>query len=109
MYRNEDGTWHNKFRYSRIQWVEQNCPFTGMCFDCDILDKIVEWYKKPDWKISLHDLFEECFSHYLKLWADDEDYYYTDEYICERIEEDCEVMFLEDGTVFNGNYEENVA
>ncbi len=95
-----------KSRHSRIMWEEQCCPFTGMCFDCDILEKIFEWYKNPNWEISLHDLFEECFRHYLKLWADDEDYYYSDEFICERLEEDCEVMFLEDGTVFDGNYED---
>ena len=47
-------------RYSRIMWEEDNCPLTGMCYDCYILHPIMEWHKKPDWKISLEDLICEC-------------------------------------------------
>lgn len=94
-------------RYSKIIWEEQNCPLTGMCYDCDILDKIFEWYKKPDWKLSLHDLFDECFSHYLKLWSDEDDYRTSDESIGDMISANCpDKLFYEDGTEFNGIYEE---
>lgn len=106
-YYDKNGKYHYKFRYSHIQWVEQNCPFTGMCYDCDILDKIFEWYKSPDWKLSLHDLFDECFDHYLKLWSEEDDYRMSDESISDMISANCpETLYYEDGTEFNGIYEE---
>lgn len=96
-----------KSRKSRIQWVEQNCPFTGMCYDCDILDKIFEWYKHPNWDISLHDLFDDCFSHYLRLWEEDDDYRMSDESIGEMILANWEdKLYFEDGTEFTGDYDE---
>lgn len=96
-------------RRSRIQWIEQNCPFTGMCFDCDILDEIFKWYKKPDWNMSLHDLLDDCFSTFLSRWAEDDEYHMTDEYIGDMIANNREDQeYLEDGTEFDGNYEEFV-
>lgn len=94
-------------RYSKIIWVEQDCPFTGMCYDCDILDKIFEWYKKPNWKLSLHDLFDDCFSHYMKLWSEEDDYRFSDESFGEEISCNCpDKLYYEDGTEFNGIYED---
>lgn len=94
-------------RYSRIMWVEQECPFTGMCYDCDILNKIFDWYKKPDWKLSLHDLIEECFSHYLKSWEEEDEYRMTDENISDLIEANWgDKLYYEDGTEFQGIYED---
>ena len=96
-------------RYSRIQWEEQNCPFTGVYCDCDILDKIFEWYKKPDWQISLHDLIESCFRHFMDSWERDDEYCMSDEYIADMISNNNENQeYLEDGTEFNGDYEEYV-
>lgn len=95
------------YRHSRIIWVESECPFTGMCYDCDILDKIFEWYKKPDWNLSLHDLFDDCFDHYLKLWSDEDDYRITDESIGDMISANwSDKLYYEDGTEFNGIYED---
>lgn len=94
-------------RYSKIWWVEQECPFTGMCYDCDILDKIFDWYKKPDWNLSLHDLFDDCFSYYMKLWSDEDDYRTSDESIGDMIQANwSDKLYYEDGTEFNGIYEE---
>ena len=94
-------------RYSRIQWEEQNCPFTGMCYDCDILQKIFDWYKKPDWKLSLHDLFDECFNLFFKSWSDEDDYRMSDENILDMISaNEPDQLYLEDGTKFEGSLEE---
>lgn len=94
-------------RYSKIIWVEQECPFTGMCYDCDILDKIFEWYKSPDWNISLHDLFDDCFHHYLRLWSDEDDYRMSDESIGDMISANWpDKLYYEDGTEFEGIYED---
>lgn len=106
-YYDENKKYKYKFRHSRIIWVEQECPFTGVCYDCDILDKIFDWYKHPDWKVSLRSLIDDCFSHYLKLWADEDEYRMSDDYIGEMISLNCEdKLFYEDGTKFCGIYED---
>lgn len=94
-------------RKSRIFWVERNCPFTGVCYDEDILDEIWKWLKNPDWNISLHDLFENCFHYFLKSWEDEDDYDISDEGLSESIEANSEgQLYFEDGTEFNGDYGE---
>lgn len=100
----------HRYRYSRIQWIEQNCPFTGMCYDCDILQKIFEWYEKPDWRLSLHDLFEECFSYFLESWEKEDEYRMSDENISDMIlANNPDQLYFEDGKEFDGTYEEDAA
>lgn len=96
-----------KERYSKIQWIEQNCPFTGMCYDCDILEKIFEWYHNPDWNITLHDLFEDCFSYYMDLWEKEDDYRMSDEHIGEMISINwSDKLYYENGNEFEGCIDE---
>lgn len=96
-----------KYRYSKIMYVERNCPFTGMCYDEDILDEIWKWLKNPDWKISLHDLIDNCFYAYLKSWEQEDDYRTSDEGISEMIEANWEdKLFFEDGREFDGVFDE---
>lgn len=96
-----------KDRYSKIIWVEQNCPFTGMSYDCDILDKIFDWYKNSDWKISLKDLFDDCFYHYMTLWEQEDDYRMSDEAIGDMISANWpDKLYFEDGTEFTGDYDD---
>lgn len=100
----ENGNFHYAHRYSRFQYERGNCPFTGMCYDCDILDKIFEWYDKPNWNISLHDLFEDVFSHYMDLWESEDDYRMSDEHISDMISANWgDKLYFEDGREFNGN------
>ena len=94
-------------RYSKIIWEEQNCPFTGMVYDCDILDKIFDWYKNPDWNLSLLDLFEDCFHYYFRLWEEEDDFRMSDENIGDMISANWEdKLYFEDGTEFTGDYDE---
>lgn len=107
----ENGKYHYSQRHSKILWVEQNCPFTGMCYDCDILDKIFEWQKKTDCmtneNYSLHDLFEDCFSHYLKYWEEEDDYDMSDEGIGDMISANWgDKLYFEDGTEFTGDMDD---
>lgn len=94
-------------RISKIMWQERNCPFTGMCYDEDILDEIWKWLKNPDWKISLHDLIDNCFHAYLKSWEAEDDYRLSDEGLSEMIELNWEdKLFFEDGREFEGVFDE---
>lgn len=109
-YYDENRKYHYKFRHSRIIWIEQNCPFTGMIYDCDILDLIFDWYKRPDWKLSLRDLFENCFGYYLQCWDKEDEYRMSDENIGDMISANRpDDLYYEDGTKFSGIYEEDAA
>ena len=96
-----------KERYSKILWIEQNCPFTGMIYDCDILDKIFDWYHNPNWEITLHDLFDECFSHFMKQWELEDDYRMSDEHIGDMISANWgDKLYFENGEEFLGDVDE---
>lgn len=107
-HKDENGKLSYKHRYSRISYQSgPGCPFTGMCYDCDILDKIFYWYKNPDWNLSIHDLFNDVFHHYMRLWEEEDEYRMSDEGIGEMIEINYEdKWYLEDGTEFDGDFDE---
>lgn len=109
-YYDENKKYHYKFRYSRVMWEEGNCPLTGVCYDCDILDPIWKWHKNPDWNLSLYDLIDKCLENFFKDWQSEYDYYgdnkdnCVEEELTERWYEDD--LFIADGTKFSGNLDE---
>jgi len=55
----------------------ENCPFTGVCYDMDFMQPIIDFLKNPDKNISSDDLSREC-PEYQEIqdrdyWADMED------------------------------------
>lgn len=101
--------WEHVKRHSKIIWEDRSCPFTGVCYDGDILDKIYDWYKNPDWKISLRDLLDNCFHHFLEYWKLEDDYRMSDEYIGEAISVNWpDKLYFGDGTEFTGDYNDCV-
>lgn len=103
-YTDENGKRDYKCRHSKIHYTEGNCPFTGMAYDEDILEKIYEWYKNPNWHISLHDLFEDCFSTFMGYWEKEDDYRMSDEHIGDMISANWgDKLYFENGDEFNGN------
>lgn len=106
-YYDENKKYHYKFRHSKIMWEIGNCPLTGVCYDCDILDPIWKWYENPDWNLSLHDLIDKCLENFFNDWESEYNYYgdnkdnCVEEELSERIYEDD--LFLEDGTKFEGD------
>jgi hypothetical protein len=98
-----------KERYSKIIWkdIDYGCCFTGCCYDLNILWRIHEWYKKPNWTISLHDLFEDCFSDFMHSWEKEDDYRMSDEHIGDMISNNWyDKWYFADGTEFTGSEEE---
>jgi hypothetical protein len=47
-------------RYSKCT-IEEGCPFTGVCYDQDLLDPIYKFLRKPD-KRDFKELLEDCLS-----------------------------------------------
>ncbi len=105
----ENGKFHCSHRYSKILWVNNNCPLTGVCCDCDILYPIYEWHKNPDWEKSLYDLVDECLEEFFSAWEKECAYCGSDEYVKQELTESSvyeDVLYFENGTVFDGIYEE---
>ena len=97
-----------KTRVSRILFQDKDYfSFTGSCYDLDLFEKLYDWFEKPNWTISLHDLFEDCFSHFMHLWSEEDDYRMSDEYIGEMISiNNPDAWYFEDGTEFTGDEDE---
>ena len=72
-----------------------NCPFTGYCFDENLLDKIRDFIKHP-WDTDYRGLMQDCIDDFCKAYADDVDYQYSDEAVDESIEAN-DYEFDEDG------------
>ena len=106
-YYDEKNQYHYKYRYSRFQREFGCCPFTGMCYDEDILQPIYKWLSKPNWHITLHDLFDDCFSTFMQSWENEDDFRMSDEGIGEMIAINREdALYLENGDEFTGCVEE---
>lgn len=88
--------WRYK-RYSKCQWQETCCPFTGYCGDEDCLQPIREYLKKPNLSTDLEDLLRDCIGEWEKGVRADCEYQESDEAIIESITAN-EYDFEEDGT-----------
>jgi hypothetical protein len=75
-----------------------NCPFTGFCFDENLLDKVRDFMKRP-WDTDYRELMQDCIDEFCKAYADDVDYQYSDEAVDESMEAN-EYEFDEDGNRF---------
>ena len=65
-----DGKYNYKCRRSRvILGYEDNCPLTGMCYDCYLLKPIIDYYDTwctyPE-NFSLEDLIEKCYNNFFQ-------------------------------------------
>lgn len=72
-------------RYSRIQYIETSCPFTGYCGDEDLLTPIRNFIKTPN-KSDFESLLTDCISSWVESANSDCEYQESDEAIIETIE-----------------------
>mgnify|MGYP006318484437 CR=1 FL=1 len=83
--------------YSAIT-KENSCPLTGYCMDDKLLKPIYEFLKKPDNKVSLLDLLDDCFNEWVKAGNAEIDYQNSDEFAIQELEERG-WLFTIDGTM----------
>ena len=115
--KSQERSYKSVARYSKIlkEPIEGGwCPLTGVYTDCPLVEPIVDFYlnyyrgKFPD-NYSLEDLINACFDKFFRGWQEEYEYYgdntdgCIEEYITVNSEGD---LFLEDGTVFKGVYED---
>lgn len=88
-----------KSRYSKVMTSMTECPLTGVCFDCDVLDPIIKCLTYQTLYDSYEDLVDECLDSLLKAAKADCEYSYS----MECFEEDAannEWEYNEDGSDF---------
>lgn len=70
------------FNQSKILLENNNCPLTGVCYDQDILDPIIRYYKTwnsyPE-DFSWPDLMRQCYDNFFKSWHEEYEYWADDE------------------------------
>lgn len=76
----------------------ENCFLTGVCYDTDFMQPIIDFLKNPSEDINNEDLAENIPS-YEKIAERDEEYYNSDEYIEEELE-NRELEYTEDGKIY---------
>ena len=103
----ENGKFDYKIRHSRIIWIEGNCPFTGVCYDEDILQPIFDWYRNPNLKLSIRELLQDCFDNFMRCWENEDDYRMSDEHLSDMISINWgDKLFYANGEEFDGNLDD---
>jgi hypothetical protein len=90
--------WLHNNGYFTPKTLGGDCPFTGYCGDEDLLDPIRAFRDKPTEGTTLSDLLQDCGDSWLKAYAADWEYSYSDECVAETIIANG-YEFDEDGTM----------
>ena len=83
-------------RYSKIQFIESDCPFTGTFYDCEFLDTFRDFLRKPS-PDTLESLFEAAVENLCHALEREYEYQMSDENIRYDLELSDEAMFTEAG------------
>lgn len=92
-----------KSRFSRIIWIENNCPLTGCIYDCPLLEPIYKWQRKWDMELTLEELVGRCLDKFFSEWESDMEGCYSDDFVRDSISANSSGdLYYEDGTLYNG-------
>lgn len=91
-----------KSRHSKIMWVENECPLTGLIYDCSLLEPIYKWQKKWDMNITLEELVGRCLDKFFGEWEDDIEHCYSDDFVEEELINIDDSLYYENGTKYCG-------
>lgn len=103
-----DGKLHWPSRRSKIIKTFDDCPLTGFCYDCEILEPLLKYYQNwPTYPkdYTYKDLMEECYEAFFKSWHEEYEYWADDE---DAIREELhhnnyeDRLYYVDGRVYNG-------
>ena len=90
-----NGQW-TKDRYSKIQFIESDCPFTRMFYDCEFLDTFREFLAKPS-PDTLESLFEAAVENLCRALEREYEYQMSDENIRYDLELSDDAIYTEEG------------
>ena len=60
-----------------------NCPLTGFCADCDILQPIIDCLHYKRFFDNIEDLLNACLENFFKAWNEEKEYTQSFEYFKE--------------------------
>ncbi len=88
-----------KSRKSRV-FVSSDCPLTGYCADCAVLDPIYKFLEHPNPQTTYYSLMNRCLDSLFKYCRDDVEQTERLEYFIEESEAN-EWEYLESGEIFS--------
>jgi len=88
-----------KKRESKIFFTWDNCPLTGYCMDCAILEPLAKFMLRPDLNTTFEDIASDCLNAWSSACERDIEDANSDRAIAEEIEAN-EYEFQADGTRF---------
>jgi hypothetical protein len=94
-YYDDKGKYHYKHRHSKIILETGQCPYTGVCYDEDLLDPLWKFMKNPD-DTTFEDLMIDCLYSWLHS-VESEDEYQSSEEVFKEICNANEWLFTVDG------------
>ena len=96
-----NGKYHYTKRHSNIMKSFNDCPLTGVCFDYDILQPIVDCLHYKRFFNSYDELMHACLSEFFAVWDAEIEYSNSFEYFTENAENN-EWYFTENGDYYKG-------
>lgn len=88
--------YHSYQRESKVLFIESDCPFTGMFYDCEFLDTFREFLAKPS-PDTLESLFEAAVENLCRALEREYEYQMSDENIRYDLELSDDAMYTEEG------------
>lgn len=82
-----DGKYHYKSRYSAATKDMNNCPLTGFCADCDILQPVVDCLHYKKFYDNYEELIDACLDNFFRAWRADIEHCSSFEYFAEMCDE----------------------
>lgn len=73
-------------RRSKTQFTMENCPLTGFCADCDILQPVIDCLKYTYFFDSYAELIDECLNRFFTAWQAELDWCNSIEHFAEICE-----------------------
>lgn len=96
-----NGRYTYKHRHSKIILEMGNCPLTGTCCDCDILQPIIDCLHYRKMFSSYDELINECLTAFFRAWENEIDYCNSFEYFQEWAADNDETWYTENGERVN--------
>lgn len=70
-------------RYSRATFEMDNCPLTGVCYDYNILEPVLDCLHYKRFFDTFDDLITDCLDNFFRTWRNEIDYCNSFEYFAE--------------------------
>lgn len=97
----ENGRYISKHRYSRILREMDNCPLTGVCTDCDILQPMIDCLHYRRTFETIDELIDACLQAFFRAWNAEIEHCNSLEYFADAAAAN-DWHFYENGVFYGG-------